>query len=145
MDPQSGAADTEFTAPSSGIFTITGSFRGDDSAESSHSVEIVLNGGTVLFGPTTISSSGQVVNFSLTENLTAGDTLDFIAFAGSSATNSSTGFDATITAVSVPQPLILDVGTTTNPVPAGATIQLYRTPVNARRHHDRARRCWSTR
>ena len=129
MDPQSGAAVTVWTAPSSGLFTITGSFQGDDNAESSHPVEILEDGGTVLLGPTTISSFGQVVNFSFTLNLSAGDTLDFIV---------STDRHRPIhRQVSMPQssdgcakPLILDVGTTANPVPAGATVQLYRTPVD---------------
>ena len=145
MDPQSGAAITEWTAPSSGLFTITGSFHGDDTGENSHPVEIVENGSTVLLAPTTISSFGQVVNFSYTLNLAAGNTLDFIVSTGSTSTDLSTGFDATITAVTVPKPLILDVGTTTNPVPAGDTVQLYRTAVNPDGSSTGRSRCWSTR
>ena len=72
MDPQSGAADTEWTAPSSGLFTITGSFQGTTLRKAATRWRSSMNGGTVLLGPTTISSYGQVVNFSLTENLNSG-------------------------------------------------------------------------
>ena len=138
MDPESGAADTEWTAPSSGVFTITGSFQGVDTSEASHQVEILENGSTVLLSPTTISTFGQVVNFSYTVDLATGNTLDFVVNTGSVSTDLGTGFDATIKPAAVPQPPLFDVGTTTNPVPAGDHRELVPHAGQCQRHRDRA-------
>ncbi len=73
-------------------------------------MEILENGSTVLLSPTTISSYGQVVNFSDTVTLAKGDTLDFIVSTGFTTYHDlSTGLDVTIQSVPEPSSLVLDV------------------------------------
>lgn len=110
MDPQSETAITRWTAPSAGVWSMAGLFQGIDVDEHSHSVEILENGTTVFLSPTTISSFGQVVDFSGTLTLAKGDTLDFIVNTGTTYTDLSTGFDVTIqSAVPEPSSLVLGV------------------------------------
>jgi hypothetical protein len=107
MDPESGTVSIVFTAPSAGIYTITGDFLGIDTSENSHPVEILDNGTVIWNG--TISSFGGKDSFSLPETLNAGGTLTFYVGTGSSGCtycDLSTGLDGTITggATTVPEP-----------------------------------------
>jgi hypothetical protein len=107
MDPESGTVSIVFTAPSAGIYTITGDFLGIDKYENSHPVEILDNGTVIWSG--TISSDGGKDSFSLLETLKAGGTLTFYVGTGSSGCtycDLSTGLDGTITegATTVPEP-----------------------------------------
>ena len=111
MDPESYTVVTRWTAPSAGLWSITGLFQGIDTSEHAHPVEILENGSTVILSPTTISSFGQVVNFSSTVNLSQGATIDFIVSVGSTFTDLSTGLEATIQGASVvPEPSSLMLG-----------------------------------
>ncbi len=110
LDPQSESDIVRWTAPSAGDWSISGLFQGIDVDQHSHPVEIVENGTTVLLAPTSIGSYGQVVKFSDTVVLAKGDTIDFMVSTGSTFTNLSTGFDATIqSAVPEPSSLLLGV------------------------------------
>jgi hypothetical protein len=96
MDPESYAnVDVEWTAPKNGTYTITGKFRGCDTGEASHPVTILYDGVSIYSN--TISSYGQKVTFSLSQTVSAGDTISFENETGSTYNNLSTGLQATIT------------------------------------------------
>ena len=85
-----------WTANARGAVTVTGKFRGDDSSEGAHTVEILHNGTTVYTN--TISSSGQVDVFNLSSiSVRKGDTISFVCETGSGPDDLSTGLKATIT------------------------------------------------
>jgi hypothetical protein len=104
MDPESGAAIVQFTAPAAGTYSIGGEFSGIDQDQNSHPVEILDNGRAIFTG--TIALYGQSDLFSLTETLKAGDQIDFAVLTGSGGCSYcylSTGLSATITSA-VPEP-----------------------------------------
>jgi hypothetical protein len=117
MDPESQTVTVRFTAPSTGTYTIAGSFFGADNQTNcgnncaAHPVLITDSVDGVIFGPDSISTFLQSYVFNLTENLTAGETVDFIAQTGTnggcSYCNLSTGFDATISETPLPAALPL--------------------------------------
>jgi hypothetical protein len=84
----------EWTAPTTGTFTVAGEFLGIDTHEASHPVAIEHNGSTIYSN--TISAYQQTEPFNLTVTVAAGDTISFMA-----DTNGfeflSTGLQATIT------------------------------------------------
>jgi hypothetical protein len=97
MHPASDGTNAvvEFTAPSTGTFTITGQFQGDDTAGTSTNVGIYLNQVALFTGEVTgyyPNGGSAIVPFSLSEVLNAGDTLDFSVGFG---TDSSYLFDST--------------------------------------------------
>jgi hypothetical protein len=87
-----------FTAPVSGIYSLTSSFIGDQGG-----IDVgvdVLRNGSVLFS-SNVTSLGQVVPFNATLTLAAGDTLAFAVTQGSGTQN--TGLDVSLT-TGVPEP-----------------------------------------
>ncbi len=105
MDPQVQKSDiTRWTAPSAGMWSITGLFQGIDTFENSHTVEILENSATKLLAPTTISSFGQTVDFSFDVSLAKGDTIDFMVNGATNYNDLSTGLSATVQSASVPEP-----------------------------------------
>jgi hypothetical protein len=109
MDPESGSAIAQFTAPAAGTYAINGEFTGIDTHGNSHPVEILDNGTQIFKG--TIASYGVSDTFSLTETLKAGGTIDFEVLTGSPSSSCSycflsTGLAATLTSTStsVPEP-----------------------------------------
>jgi hypothetical protein len=105
MDPESNTDVLRFTAPWTGIYTISGDFTGIATDNNAHPVAILDNGASVYSN--TISSYGQDDAFSLTETLAAGDTIDLEVLTGSANCtycSLTTGLDATISA---PEPASL--------------------------------------
>jgi hypothetical protein len=107
LDPESLGATILFTAASTGSYTISGNFRGVDTSENSHPVEILDNGLSVF--SSTISTFGGTAPFSFGESLSAGDKIAFEVLTGSTGCtycDLSTGLQATITPESsaVPEP-----------------------------------------
>ena len=106
MDPESGSAIVQFTAPAAGMYEISGEFTGIDTNGNSHPVEILDNGMQIFAG--TISQYGMSDPFNLSESLQAGGTVDFEVLTGSqgcSYCDLSTGLAATVT--KVPEPATL--------------------------------------
>ena len=107
LDPEdTGSVIVEWTAPSSGNYSVSGFFSGLDVQGNPHSAEVILGSSptaTVLFS-TTIDT-GDVYDFSFTEAMTAGEVLDFEVDSASPGTYLGTGFDATIDPAGVtPEP-----------------------------------------
>jgi hypothetical protein len=107
MDPESGSAIVQFTAPAAGTYAISGEFTGIDTHGNSHPVEILDNGTQIFKG--TISTYGMSDTFSLTETLKAGGVIDFEVLTGSPSSSCSycylsTGLAATLTSTSVTEP-----------------------------------------
>jgi hypothetical protein len=109
MDPESGSAIAQFTAPAAGTYAISGEFTGIDTTGNAHPVEILDNGTQIFKGM--ISTYGVSDAFSLTETLKAGGTIDFEVLTGSTSSTCyycflSTGLAATLTSTStrVPEP-----------------------------------------
>ncbi len=85
-------ADLIFTAPSSGTYSITSNFRGDQYGIGT-SVGVVANG-SVLFS-SSVTADAQNVPFSTQVSLTAGSTVAF--YAGPGSGNQNTGLSVIIT------------------------------------------------
>ena len=97
-------AVVRWTAPSSGAFFITGRFEGLDSTTTD--IHILLNGASLLSG--SIGSNGDMVPFTLTTVVNAGDHLDFVVgFGGNNYFFDSTGLAATIAPVPEPNSFAL--------------------------------------
>jgi hypothetical protein len=64
-----------WTAPSSGLFTITATFSGLSSVGDSADVHILLNGASIF--DATVISSPSPTTYSGLQNLRKGDTIDF--------------------------------------------------------------------
>lgn len=110
MDPESGSAIAQFTAPAAGTYEISGEFTGIDTHGNSHPVEILDNGKQIFAG--TMSQYGLSDAFSLSETLKAGGTIDFEVLTGSHGCSYcylSTGLAATLTSepTGVPEPATL--------------------------------------
>jgi hypothetical protein len=106
LDPEANIVTVVWTAPSSGMWSISGFFSGLDTVSASHPAEVILDSSTTLFS-TTIAGYGDLADFSFDRYLSAGDTLDFEVGTGNGGYFLGTGFDATISAASssaVPEP-----------------------------------------
>ena len=105
LDGESGIADVRWTAPTTGVYNISGLFQRLDYTNTPVSVRVLLNG-TALFSADNFATyNGQeVFNFS---NLTlaAGSVLDF-AEGAPQYNNDSTGLSVTISST-VPEPSAL--------------------------------------
>jgi hypothetical protein len=97
-------SDLVFTAPTSGMYSIASSFRGNQHGIGT--VVGVLGNGTVLFS-SSVTSVGQLVPFTSVLSLNAGDTVVFSVGPGGGLQN--TGLAATITVgtPTVPEPSTL--------------------------------------
>jgi hypothetical protein len=101
LDPVGGEnSDVVFTAPQAGTYSVTGSFRGDQTAPYQVVAGVAANGSLLLSSG--ISADAQVVPFSYTVTLSAGSTVVFSVqqVAGSSQT---TGLTVAITGPLVAQ------------------------------------------
>lgn len=108
MHPDSGGGDAvvRWTAPASGTYSIAGLFEGLDFVyPTTTDVHILLNSSTSEFSGN-ISSFEVPLNFSFSQALSAGDTLDFVVGYGSDASyiGDSTGLKGSIRAASVTVP-----------------------------------------
>jgi hypothetical protein len=108
MDPESLASYTQFTAPATANYSISGLFQGIDTGEGPHEVQILQDyqAGSPLFAAT-LNGFGQQQPFSFTQQLTAGETLDFTVNFTGDYSNLSTGLAATISVV--PEPVSFGV------------------------------------
>jgi len=109
-DPSGIASDVRWTAPSAGTYAIDGLFEGVDYVgPTTTDVHILLNGSS-LFSDN-ISSYLIPSNFSLTESLNSGDTIDFAVGYGIDGNYlyDSTGLAGSITheSAAVPEPAIM--------------------------------------
>jgi hypothetical protein len=116
MDPESQTVDVRFTAQTAGTYNISGNFFGADDQTNcsncaSHPVLITDSVDGTIFGPQSIATFLQTYAFNLTETLSAGETVDFLADTGTngdcSFCNLSTGLEATISATPLPGALPL--------------------------------------
>lgn len=87
-------AVVRWTAPASGIYTIEGAFRGNDTIGGSRIASIQKNGVEVFSG--SALASGQLLPFNTANAFTAGDTLDFMVDPNGPHQNDSTGLTLTI-------------------------------------------------
>lgn len=105
-------ATVRWTAPTSGIFELTGLFQGlqkQGSAVPTTDVKVLLNGSENLFAGN-INSFAQPIAFSLTKRLQAGDILDFaVGDGGNNFFVDGTGFNVQISAVPEPSTMLLAV------------------------------------
>jgi hypothetical protein len=112
MHPDNGGNDAvvRYTVPSTGTYTISGMFQGDDNqgictvacaAGTTTDVHILSDGSTSLFSEEVTGFLDQQA-FSITGNFTAGETIDFVVGYGTDGNyfNDSTGLQGTITEVS---------------------------------------------
>ena len=110
MDPESQSVTSRWTAPSSGIWSVSGLFQGIDTGEGFHNVEIVVDNTTFVLGPTTLNAYGQQVPFNYPNlSLNQGDTVDFIVASTGSPNNLSTGL-----AVEIAKPSLITWTDTNN-------------------------------
>jgi hypothetical protein len=108
IDPQGDVADVRWTAPATADYSVGGLFQGIDVSEAGHEVQIVPDGNTnspLLANG--LSNYGQQVPFSFSEQLSAGETLDFITNSTGGFQFFSTGLTATISVVPEPASLSL--------------------------------------
>lgn len=83
-----------FVAPADGTYNITGSTADWDGASGDGvDVSVVYNGSTTLYART-IANGGGTQNYSLSQAMTAGQTLDFLIDPKSTDSNDSTQFSA---------------------------------------------------
>jgi len=91
-----------FTAPTAGLYSLSGFFQGIDPAPTTSDVHVLVNGVAIFNG--NISTFGVQNNFSASPNLNVGDHVDFeVGFGTGGAPNDSTGLSATLT-TGVPEP-----------------------------------------
>jgi hypothetical protein len=99
LDPEEYNVEVVFTAPSTGLYNISGNFYGDDSIENSHPVEVLDDGSTLYSSSIPSYEETDGFNF-LSESLTAGETIAFYVRTGGGGCtfcDLSTGLQATIT------------------------------------------------
>jgi hypothetical protein len=97
LDPETYAnVEVRWTAPMAGTYTVTGSYRGDDTHGYEHAVLVEHNGTSVY--SSTITSYEQLESFDLTVSVNAEDTLGFVVDTNPSSEGHwlSTGQQATI-------------------------------------------------
>lgn len=99
------STDLIFTAPTAGTYKVAGSFIGDQRSIGV-GVDVVESSSSILFG-SSVNAFGQVVPFSNTVALSAGDTIEFAVTQGDG--NQNTGLVAAITSESstIPEPTSL--------------------------------------
>lgn len=93
-------SDLVFTAPTTGTYSISGDFRGDQAGIGT-TANVAVNGAPFFLSP--IVAEGQTATFSDAVLLHAGDTVEFSVGPGGGTQN--TGLDATITYFSSSAPL----------------------------------------
>ncbi|MBS1858543.1 MAG: PEP-CTERM sorting domain-containing protein [Acidobacteria bacterium] len=108
MDPQSsGGTILRFTAPTAGLYSMTGIFKGADSGQSATTGSVYHNGTSLQSVNVNTFLTGPTIGFS-NLSLNAGDTIDFIVASNSGCCYLSTALGATITSQSggsgVPEP-----------------------------------------
>lgn len=92
-----------FTAPTAGLFNVTGAFQGADLVGSTTDVHILLNGSSVLAGNVSGFGAGSGPAFNTDLSLASGDRLEFVVgWANGDFTWDSTAISAVIT--QVPEP-----------------------------------------
>jgi len=111
LDPEStGSVIVQWTAPSTGSYSVSGYFSGLDTTGNPHPAEVYVAGSSTDLFSTTIDT-GDTYDFSFTIAVTAGEVLDFEVDTGD--TNGyylGTGFDATIDPAGVtPEPSSLSL------------------------------------
>jgi CubicO group peptidase (beta-lactamase class C family) len=111
-------SDLVFTAPATGVYSILGSFRGDQYGIGTL-VGVVANG-NVLFS-SSVTAEGQIVPFNTEANLNAGQTVVFSVGPGGGYQN--TGVSATITTQTSPLPLFITTTALPNAGSGGAYSQ----------------------
>jgi len=116
-------SDLIFTAPANGTYSIVSSFRGAQYGIGTF-VGVLVNGALVFNSSVTVE--GQIVPFSTSVPLTAGETVGFSVGPGGGLQN--TGLSATISTASTPEPATLAL--------LGTGIALLRFRTRARKHHD---------
>ncbi len=97
MDPETGTATVQWTAPVAGTFGIRGDFLGIDTGQHAHPVDVAIGGGGALFNAT-ISAYGQSAGFNIRRALVAGQviTFDVSVGPGGDPNNLSTGLKVEI-------------------------------------------------
>lgn len=98
LDPEAYTAVVRFSAPTTGSYSIVGTFSGIDVDENPHPVAILESQASVFSA--TISKHGQSDSFDLIESLNAGDTIDFEVKTGSAGCSYcylGTSLEATVT------------------------------------------------
>jgi hypothetical protein len=103
--PSDQNAVIRFTAPSTGMYSLSASFSGLDTTPTSTDVHVLLDNASIFDGAVNAFGAGPI--FSSVLDLTAGDTLDLAVGFGSDGSyfNDTTGIEAIITNVStVPEP-----------------------------------------
>jgi len=100
---RAGLELVRFTAPAASAYTISGFFEGGSTSPDQTTEAIAVNGGLILENVANVPF-GAVDPFSFTEDLAAGETVDFFVAGISPGEGNTlaTGFDATIS--SVPEP-----------------------------------------
>ena len=90
-------AVVRFTAPSGSTYSFSGSFTGLDTLGTTTDVHILKNGSASLFSGAVPGASAPT--FNITQNLFAGDTIDFAVGYGANGNyfNDSTGLQASVT------------------------------------------------
>ena len=108
VDPENDVADVRWTAPATGYYSVSGLYQMTDVNSQQHEVQILqdYNATSPLLADV-VSGYGQQVPFSFSEQLSAGETLDFLVNATNGYSYLSTGFEATITVVPEPASLSL--------------------------------------
>ena len=94
--PDGQKAVVRWTAPSAGRYSITATFSGLSSAGDSVDVHVLLNGASIF--DSTVIGSPSPTSYSGTQNIAAGDTVDFVVGIGSHVHNyeDTTGLSAKI-------------------------------------------------
>jgi len=100
LNAEIGNVTIRFTAPSAATYAITGNFVGATVTPEPHNAGVLVNGSQVYSGP--IASFNQPDSFNLTETLNAGDTVDFVDYAGANYQFLNTGLAATVTLAAPP-------------------------------------------
>ena len=109
MHPSSDGAYAiiRYVIPSSGAYSIGGTFQGDDTGGTTTDVHILLDSTTSLYSAS-VSGFLNSHSFSINQNFAAGDTVDFVVGNGGNGyLNDSTGLQGTINSAggsAVPEP-----------------------------------------
>jgi hypothetical protein len=98
MDPQgTGGAILRFIAPTTNVYSVTGTFFAMDSNHHTTSGSVYANS-VLELGPSAIGGFGSTVPINLSNlSLSAGQTIDFLVATASDASYLATGLSATIT------------------------------------------------
>ena len=109
LDPEGQTVSATFTAPSSGVYSITGDFAGDFLGEGVNVGIAILDNGSTVFSNSLLKS--LIISFNLSETLNAGDTIAFEVLGAGGFGGQSTALRAYVTATgsstAVPEPTTL--------------------------------------